>query len=99
MTDHPPIDRAGAALLAFRARHGLSVRRLAALLECPARTVSRWIYGDRSLDESPLRASTLARLGELDAAPELIGPPTGGRGGRPYGSRDRTPRKRRIIRP
>ena len=66
----------------FRTRHGLSVRRLAAVLGRPAATVGSWLNGRRDPGNGPLASTLAARLAELDANPAMIGSPRG-KPGRP----------------
>ena len=71
-----------ADIAAFRQRHGLSCRRLAAVLGRPASTVTGWLNGRRDPAAGQLASTLAARLAELDANPTLIGPPRG-KPGRP----------------
>lgn len=75
-------DPIRAKLLAFRATHGLSRAKLASLLGVSKRCASKWIDGDRSLDASPAASRVTTLLLELQASPEMIGPPRG-KPGRP----------------
>ena len=77
---HQPPTRAD--IVAFRRRHGLSCRRLAAVLGRPASTVTGWLNGRRNPVAGPLASTLAARLAELDENPILIGP-LHGKPGRP----------------
>ena len=66
------------ALRGFRAAHGLSISRLAALLGSSSRVTARWLAG-----REPAQAGDiLRRLADLTEAPAAIGPPHG-KPGRP----------------